>query len=52
MAIHPCIERDRDYIVSLRRHFHSHPELSMKEYHTARRVEKELNAVGIPTRRV
>ena len=52
MAIHPLIEQDRDYIVALRRWFHSHPELSMKEYNTAARIEEELSALGIPTRRV
>ncbi|RKI65274.1 amidohydrolase [bacterium 1xD42-67] len=52
MAIHPLIEQDKDYIISLRRWFHSHPELSMKEYHTAARIEEELSALGIPTRRV
>ncbi len=52
MAIHPLIEQDKDYIISLRRWFHSHPELSMKEYNTAARIEEELSALGIPTRRV
>ncbi len=52
MAIHPLIEQDKDYIISLRRWFHSHPELSMKEFETAKRIEKELNAIGILTRRV
>lgn len=52
MAIHPYIEQDRDYIIALRRHFHSHPELSMKEYRTAQRIEEELKAAGIPVRRV
>lgn len=52
MAIHPYVEQDRDYIIALRRHFHSHPELSMKEYNTAARIEAELQAVGIPARRV
>lgn len=52
MAIHPYIEQDRDYIIALRRHFHSHPELSMKEYNTAARIEAELRAAGIPARRV
>ena len=52
MAIHPLIEQDKDYIISLRRWFHSHPELSMKEFETAKRIEKELNAIGIPARRV
>ena len=52
MAIHPLIEQDKDYIISLRRWFHSHPELSMKEFETAKRIEKELNAIGILPRRV
>ena len=52
MAIHPLIEQDKDYIISLRRWFHSHPELSMKEFETAKRIEEELNAIGIPPFRV
>ena len=52
MAIHPLIEQDKDYIISLSRWFHSHPELSMKEFETAKRIEKELNAIGILARRV
>lgn len=52
MAIHPFIEQDRDYLVHMRRWFHSHPELSGKEFGTAARIEEELQAAGIPTRRV
>ena len=52
MGIHPLIEQDREYITALRRWFHSHPELSMKEYNTAARVEEELNSIGVPTRQV
>ena len=52
MAIHPLIEQDKDYIIALRRWFHRHPELSMKELETAKRIEEELNAIGIPTFRV
>ena len=52
MGINPLIEQDREYITALRRWFHSHPELSMKEFETAKRIEKELNAIGIPTFRV
>ena len=52
MAIHPLIEQDKDYIIALRRWFHRHPELSMKEFETAKRIEKELNAIGILARRV
>ncbi len=52
MAIHPLIEQDKDYIIALRRWFHRHPELSMEEFETAKRIEEELNAIGIPTFRV
>ena len=52
MAIHPLVQQDQDYIISLRRWFHSHPELSMKEFETARRIEEELATIGVPTRRV
>lgn len=52
MGIHPLIEQDREYITALRRWFHRHPELSMKEFETAKRIEEELNAIGIPTFRV
>lgn len=52
MGIHPYVEQDREYLVSLRQYFHQNPELSMQEYHTARRIEEELKALGIPTQRV
>ena len=52
MGIHPLIEQDREYITALRRWFHSHPELSMKEFETAKRIEKGLNAIGTLARRV
>ena len=35
-------------IVSLRRHFHAHPELSWKESRTTDRIEEELKKLGIP----
>lgn len=37
-----------DYIIGLRRHFHQHPEPSLKEYETIARVKEELDAIGIP----
>ena len=46
MGIHPLIEQDREYITALRRWFHSHPELSMKEYNTAARIEGEPAAAS------
>ena len=40
------------WLVSLRRDFHRHPELSMKEHRTAARIEEELKSLDIPCRRV
>jgi amidohydrolase len=34
-------------IVAIRRHFHAHPELSMQEFQTARRLEAELMKMGV-----
>lgn len=45
-------QEEQNYIVNLRRHFHRHPELSMKEYETADRIEYELKRFGVATHRV
>lgn len=42
---------DHDYIVALRRWFHQHPELAREEFETQKRIEQELDALGIPHRR-
>lgn len=47
-----AVEQEREYLIALRRHFHKHPELSLKEYHTAEKIEQELDAIGIPNERV
>ena len=44
--------RLREFVVPLRRDFHRRPEPSMQEYETAARIEAELDALGIPHRRV
>ena len=46
------VQEDHDYIVGLRRWFHQHPELAREENMTAARIEQELDAIGIPHRRV
>ena len=46
------IKKDKEYLINLRRHFHQYPEISMKEYNTAYRIEEELNQIGIISRRV
>ena len=40
------------YVTELRRAFHKRPELSLREHGTAARIEAELDALGIPHRRV
>ncbi len=52
MFIKPYIEEQRDKLIELRRHFHMYPEVSMGEYQTADKIEKELEALHIPHRRV
>ena len=45
-------KQNRDYIIALRRDFHSHPDLSLKEYRTSERIEAELEKFGIKHIRV
>ena len=41
-------EKYEQYVIDLRREFHMHPELSLKEDWTRGRIAKELDALGIP----
>ena len=41
------VKKIHEKLVELRRDFHLHPELSMKEYRTATRIEEELDKLGI-----
>lgn len=52
MGIKDYVSKERDYIISLRREFHKHPEVSLKEYKTAKRIEEELDKLGISHKRV
>lgn len=36
-----------DYVIELRRYFHRYPELSLLEENTARKIERELDSMGI-----
>lgn len=36
------------YIIEMRRWFHRHPELSLKEQNTSRKIQEELRSMGIP----
>ena len=44
--------KDHDYVVSLRRWFHQHPELAKEEFETQKTIEQELDKLGIAHRRV
>ncbi len=52
MSIKDYVKKEEDYIVGLRRYFHAHPEESLKEYNTCKRIEEELDKWSIPHRRV
>ena len=52
LNIRELLEQEKSYLIALRREFHQHPELSMQEFYTARRIEEELDRFGIPHSRV
>lgn len=52
MSIKDYVIKERDYITSLRREFHKHPEVGLKEYETAKRIEDELDKLNIPHKRI
>lgn len=52
MNIDTGIKKEQEYLISLRRWFHSHPEASMKEYQTAAKIEEELDRIGVDHQRI
>lgn len=46
------IAAEKEYLIGLRRYFHMHPEVSLHEYNTAKRIEEELDKSKIPHRRI
>lgn len=52
MDCRDAAEKERDTVISLRRHFHEDPELSQKEFRTMDFIEKFLHELGIETVRV
>ncbi|MDD3336372.1 MAG: M20 family metallopeptidase [Eubacteriales bacterium] len=52
MTIYQEIVGEQAWLASLRRFFHAHPELSRQEYQTAEKIERELDEIGVPHRRV
>lgn len=52
MGLKDYVVKNREYITEMRRYFHAHPEISLKEYNTCKKIEEELDEMGIPHRRV
>lgn len=48
MNVMELIRQNREYTVALRREFHQYPEVSWKEFRTAKRIREELDKFGIP----
>lgn len=48
MNIKKETELIRNYVVSLRKHFHMYPELGLEEYETSKRIKEELSNMEIP----
>ena len=52
MALKDYVLEQKEYLISMTQYFHAHTEVSLQEYHTCERIEKELDLAGIPHRRV
>ncbi len=52
MEVKPYVLAEQAYLTDLRRHFHAHPEVSLKEYETCKKIEAELDSMGIPHKRI
>lgn len=52
MNISSEAEKEKKYLVSVRRHLHRNPELSLREFKTAAFIEQQLDSFGIAHRRV
>lgn len=52
MAVKEYVSREREYLIGMRRYFHAHPEVSLKEYNTCRKIEEELDKMEVPHERV
>lgn len=52
MAVKPYVLAEKAYLTDLRRHFHAHPEVSLQEYETCKKIEAELDSMGIPHKRI
>uniref|UniRef100_UPI0028ACF729 M20/M25/M40 family metallo-hydrolase n=1 Tax=Carnobacterium sp. TaxID=48221 RepID=UPI0028ACF729 len=42
------VQQGAEDVIALRRYFHQHPEPSLKEYETIKRIKEELDKLAIP----
>jgi len=42
------LDSQKEYVISMRREFHTNPELSWNEVRTSKRIKEELDKMGIP----
>ena len=52
LNLQEALHQEKAYLIALRRDLHQHPELSLREFRTAGRIEEELDRFGIPHTRV
>lgn len=50
--IRDLIKKHREYVIGLRRHFHTYPELSAQEFNTQQKIMDELSALGLTPRKI
>lgn len=48
MDIRELAKKNKEYVIKLRREFHSYPEPSLNEYKTSEKIKRELDKMGIP----
>ncbi|MEE3488604.1 MAG: amidohydrolase [Bulleidia sp.] len=51
-TVYDAVVKDHDHVVQLRRWLHAHPELPKEEVHTQEKIEEELHAIGLETKRI
>ncbi|MBQ9827991.1 MAG: amidohydrolase [Lachnospiraceae bacterium] len=50
MDVKEYAQKYSDYVISMRRHFHRHPEPSLEEFETCKRIVEELQEMGLEPR--
>ena len=50
--IKQSVERHRDAVIALRRHFHANPEVGGEEFATQAKIIEELTALGLSPKKI